>query len=491
MRWLRRVKCLLPFLLVPLLTSRAAGQFNYPNATGSTWESALSIQKRGTVFQNKVTRYDLAFIEFGEEGSNRDASQLPFAKKLIEARQNPLVFIFVHGWHHNSSPTDNDVVRFNHALGLLADHIPTRQVVGIDLGWPGETLHFLGPLNSPFNYYTRKSAAERLANNYGCVNAIGTLLQAAHEKGGHSILAGHSFGGLVVERAIKASLVNPSATGENVILRDTLVLMLNPATESILTREIMEEMVARVRYDPAKRAYVLRENGEHFSGANEPLVTSITTTNDSATGVLFPFSSWVWTVFHPTRGFQRVHAPASEADIAAAQRSGTQLPTLAEHEFFRHTPGHEPHLQNMTVCRLGDLPLTNTPAVLENLHTTYRPGERTFVTSAKKQKESEGASEETWNSAPRRTKWAIDRAVGPDHQPKNADIPYWIIEVGPEIINNHGGIWNDNSVAMVAALYRMKFPQIVGGKTAPPSAMPSLKSHDVPPSYLGPAMQTR
>src|SRR5271165_829546 len=39
----------------------------------------------------------------------------------------------------------------------------------------------------------------------------------------------------------------------------------------------------------------------------------------------------------------------------------------------------------------------------------------------------------------------------------NDRVPFWIVRVPKEIIWGHGGLWSDNSVAMLVALFRMHF----------------------------------
>jgi hypothetical protein len=51
----------------------------------------------------------------------------------------------------------------------------------------------------------------------------------------------------------------------------------------------------------------------------------------------------------------------------------------------------------------------------------------------------------------------------------NDRVPFWIVRVPKEIIWGHGGLWSDNSVAMLAALFRMHFPKTAQGVVAPPS----------------------
>jgi hypothetical protein len=49
----------------------------------------------------------------------------------------------------------------------------------------------------------------------------------------------------------------------------------------------------------------------------------------------------------------------------------------------------------------------------------------------------------------------------------NARVPCWIVRVPKEIIWGHGGLWSDNSVAMLAALFRIHFPLTAGGMVPP------------------------
>ena len=50
----------------------------------------------------------------------------------------------------------------------------------------------------------------------------------------------------------------------------------------------------------------------------------------------------------------------------------------------------------------------------------------------------------------------------------NDRVPCWIVRVPKEIIWGHGGLWSDNSVAMLGALFRIHFPLTAEGKIAPP-----------------------
>jgi hypothetical protein len=50
-----------------------------------------------------------------------------------------------------------------------------------------------------------------------------------------------------------------------------------------------------------------------------------------------------------------------------------------------------------------------------------------------------------------------------------------IVRVPKDIIWGHGGLWSDNSVAMLGALFRIEFP-LVGGKISTPKPVTAPKS---------------
>jgi hypothetical protein len=50
----------------------------------------------------------------------------------------------------------------------------------------------------------------------------------------------------------------------------------------------------------------------------------------------------------------------------------------------------------------------------------------------------------------------------------NDRVPVWVVRVPKDIIWGHGGLWSDNSVAMLAALFRIQFPLTTEGVKPPP-----------------------
>ena len=112
---------------------------------------------------------------FDDQGQLRDPAQLDRAETLVleEAGGSngpgAVVVVFVHGWRHNASVCDENVVCFREVLTGLdnlerlqaaASGYEPRRVVGVYLGWRGLTAKMPGPREMTF--YKRKAAAHRI-----------------------------------------------------------------------------------------------------------------------------------------------------------------------------------------------------------------------------------------------------------------------------------------------------------------------------------------
>src|SRR5207253_7639167 len=161
--------------------------------------------------------YQLAFIEFGEQGSYQDFSQLQNAIELVKKAPRPLVITYVHGWHNNAGSAD--VSRFSQWLSELTKTEAIRasgfRLIGIYFGWRGDLT--TAPIIRQLTFYNRKAAAERLASNFDCFDAIAAISAAARSshqpREQYTVLIGHSFGGLIVERSV-AHAINAEIHGQ-------------------------------------------------------------------------------------------------------------------------------------------------------------------------------------------------------------------------------------------------------------------------------------
>ena len=366
--------------------------------------------------------YDLAFVEFGEQGSYQDPNQLENVRDLIKGTERPLVVTYVHGWQNNARSGDAEKFsKFLHELST-SEIVRTKHfhVIGVYLGWRGQLTKV--PVAKELTFFSRKAAAERLASNFDCYDAIATVSEAARKyhvaEAQYTILMGHSFGGLVVERAVAHAInaeIHEHAEAAKALPAD-LILLLNPASDSVLTRQMIAALYSR-----------------HLE-ATRQFVVSLTSTADDATGVAFPLGTGFAAL---TKGFNDVRVPGP---------GGVHLES--ERKFYTTTPGHNEFLINHETENLfKTLPANGQTAFEFNLSHHALVG-HVFATD-------DGAGGlKLWHF----------KQVGA------VDVPYWDVKVDPSIIKDHGDIWNEQARAMMAGVFRMN---ITGRMAAVKPAAPS------------------
>ena len=352
--------------------------------------------------------YKVAFVEFGEQGSYQDPTQLQNALALIRDTPQPLVISYVHGWQNNAE--SGDVQSFESLLARLNGAPAIRSVgfhvVGVYLGWRGKLTPV--PILKEISFWNRKATAERLASNYDCYDAIASISEEARRKGRgnqYTVLLGHSFGGLIVERSVAHAInaeIHGHADADRSMPAD-LMIAVNPAADSVLARQMMSALYSRK------------------TEGTRPLFVSITSTGDWATGTVFPIGTGLASV---SKGFNEVEAPGP---------ANTQV---SERKFYTLTPGHNEMLINhITVDRHETI---NSP---NGLHALEENLQHNHVGNGFTLDGAEGKLDV----------WQIKR-VG------DVDVPYWDVQVDPSIIKDHGDIWNERAEAMVAAIFRMANP---------------------------------
>ncbi|HEU0209620.1 MAG TPA: hypothetical protein VFQ78_11660 [Candidatus Udaeobacter sp.] len=354
--------------------------------------------------------YKIAFIEFGEQGSYQDPKQLENALDLIRATEKPLVITYVHGWQNDVQ--SGDVEKFESLLTRLnrAPAIRTVgfQVVGIYLGWRGRLTTV--PVLKEVSFWNRKTTAERLASNYDCYDAIASISEEARKhgrSGNYTVLLGHSFGGLILERSVAHAVnaeIHGHADSERSMPAD-LMIAVNPASDSVLARQMVTALYSR-----------RTEN-------TRPLFVSITSTGDWATGVFFPIGTELASI---SKGFNKVRVP------------GPGDTTESERKFYTSTPGHNSMLINRTTVDLHKT--INSPQGHPALETNL---EHNLAADVFALDGTDGKLD----------LWQIKQIGG-------VDVPYWDVKVDASIIANHGDLWNERAEAMMAAIFRMSNPML-------------------------------
>ena len=409
-------------------------------------------------------RYDLSYIEFDEKGDYWDRRQLGWTGQAIRrvARQHDVVLVmYVHGWQNDASPIrGHDVGKFKCLLEHLAEADEGRhRFFGVYVAWRGKSIpggDGMFPERSPLDYlakglffvphelsfFGRKNAATRVAGlpvTEALFQSVATTRKAARESGhtSRTILVGHSFGALVLEKALAQALaakVISEDEGTFTAPADFVVL-LNSAGESIYAKEMI---------DMLRRRGSLQKGVPGEISAEHPLIVSITSKADWATGILFP----VGTNLSNATGLFRKY----EWD----DKYGTSSQNVSQREYFTQTPGHNVRLLSY-VAKIKSGPARppvyqesdNCP---EEMLTALRRnlaerlvgpnGEIEFVTSGPDHQD---------------TRWQLEETREEMDRPR-LRTPYWIIQVPKEIIRDHSDIFNENALAMMARLFRVSNP---------------------------------
>jgi pimeloyl-ACP methyl ester carboxylesterase len=370
--------------------------------------SLTPLRKDHSVDENKD--YKVAFIEFGEQGSYQYPPQVTNALSLIQKTDKPLVITYVHGWQNNVG--SGDVGKFESLLTRLDRAPAVRQagfhVVGVYLGWRGKLTPV--PILKELSFFNRKATAERLASNYDCYDAIASISEVARKYHGahqYTVLLGHSFGGLIVERSVAHAInaeIHGHADADRSMPAD-LMIVVNPASNSILARQMIAALYSRK------------------TERTRPLFVSITSTDDWATGLGFPIGT---SFAATTKAFNNVPAPGPKGAMQS------------ERKFYTSTPGHNEMLINHVTLNLQRT--ITSPQGLPALETNLQHNLSAEVFTL------DGANGKL-------DLWQIKR-VGV------VDVPYWNVRVDPSIIKDHGDLWNERAEAMMAAIFRMANPRL-------------------------------
>ncbi len=266
--------------------------------------------------KNKNSEYLLSFVEIDDQGQLRNRRQMTALLKYLSGiaeKESVLINVFVHGWHHNADPEDENVQGFKNILEELSKAQPNsnkRKLVGIYVGWRGESIE--APLVKYLTFWDRKNTAQDVGD-LGLTELLLRLEKITHNrnellppKKSRLVTIGHSFGGAVVYSATaqillsrfiesqhdqgyetkqKTPLINANKDGESKSNDQhtdgfgDLVVLLNPAFEAL-------------RYAPA---FDMAQEG--CKGAVAPRLAILTSETDYATGLAFPLGRALNTFF--------------------------------------------------------------------------------------------------------------------------------------------------------------------------------------------------
>src|ERR1700680_3053171 len=196
-------------------------------AIAGSWSASCTLHTSYRHYPSHIdlpSNVKLAVIELDDHGELWDRPQLDRALGTIDNAQGPeerggkgaIVVTFVHGWNNNASRGNEwdpggTLHKFKDSLVTiaqrereLAGEAAQRTVVGIYVAWRGESIHPkpVALVQDIFTFYSRYSAAKKVAAGPAITETLLAIAATARANTKtQSIIVGHSFGGLIVEKA--------------------------------------------------------------------------------------------------------------------------------------------------------------------------------------------------------------------------------------------------------------------------------------------------
>jgi len=172
------------------------------------------------------------FVEIDDKGSFFDKKQLSvFLNDINKTESHLNIIVFIHGWHHNASPNDSNVIDFEKFVSQLSKY-STKKTVGLYVGWRGDSVKSIFDPILPqafsdwFTIWGRKDTSE-LVGHKSIKIIINSIKDNIKTKDNTAAIIGHSLGGSVLLHAIK-----DSALQDALLTNKLSYIFLNPAISS-------------------------------------------------------------------------------------------------------------------------------------------------------------------------------------------------------------------------------------------------------------------
>jgi hypothetical protein len=207
------------------------------------------------------TAFQLAFLEFFENGQLRKGFQFDQLKQHLTKDGPHIVVVYIHGWRHDANVGNSDVKRFRTMLAYTRRAMQVRckgagtdaqtdycnhQLTGVYVGWPGRARWdgdaLLDNVSAALPLESRKEISEKISGpvlrKLTVLHELlvsGSANRPANQKS-KMLVMGHSLGGNLLATALEAPYKNAIAKHQagsvmNSVLGD-LVVLINPASEA-------------------------------------------------------------------------------------------------------------------------------------------------------------------------------------------------------------------------------------------------------------------
>lgn len=432
--------------------------------------------------------YELHFVEFDDQGwlypdklaagdelaaspSGQIDHLMKRLRQLLDQNDDLSLIVFVHGWKHNAQSDDYNVRDFRALLQAAGaeerdragrDGTP-RKVVGVYVAWRGRSWVLPDPVLS-LSFWARKEAARRVSigsarelfarlrairHHYNNASAPGVVTtgavseQTSRRPRIRTLMIGHSFGGLILYAAMSGPLIEALAAQQDLHgFKEGHELAERPADMILLINPAFEASRYEALYRVSSRYRPIR--------FQPPLLVSVTSTKDWATGIAFPVGRSVNTLFE--------HEASSEEGTAMKKTPG-HIQHYLTHRLYAHAPGMASDAR--TAVQDGDARCQNWKSE-EELHGLHDAALAEAVHLNKKieaENSTEFFSQNLTQDHLLNSKWARTFCGGSyltpvgDNGIDNANAIVWNVEADGEIIKNHDDVMNPAFRAFMRQLY--------------------------------------
>ena len=422
------------------------------------WRTAPASETQAPVEQRFVIptdtalnrAYSLSFVEFRNDGQPWDKRQLDAALAAIDdadrrSNHRALVIVFLHGWKNNARENNNNVLDFRRQLNRIATDacrgdIEHCGVVGVYLAWSGDIVRREWNTLRNLSYFNRRGVAAAVATQPISDTLFAVMKQAKltpERSTNHTVVVGHSFGGLVLEYSIHDRLMElgdslrqelgRSSTRPGERLKSIgqfadLVVLINqaaPADEAATLLGRYRSSLQRVNIlTPARRDHCpAGDPSQECKDLSRPLILSVSSESDLATRGVLPVAE---TLF-PPKNHPRKLPPDLELP-----------PGLEASKLFTATAAHTPllHSHKLVPCENGDC----SPCLRQDKY--YIPISITLPAFA--------PGNDQHRDQPLR--YCVVRDFAAWNR-----TPYWIFRLPPAIVPDHGTIFTDRFTDFLTA----------------------------------------
>lgn len=350
----------LPYLFIVTLLFVVGGCAQ--NSAYRTNYESCTFTKEGDCAEHAIQRfapgqhneYSLGFVEYNDQGQLRQREQMQAVLDnyyTIASKDDVLLIVFVHGWHHSAEPGDDNIQKFRRLLTKISEiesasagkpgkgktGNTARKVLGLYAGWRGDSITI--PLLKETTFWDRKSTAHDVGLQ-GVTEVLLKLEEIVNVKAGMEtkkpkplnsrlVVIGHSFGGAVVYTALQQVLADrfidsrktKTYSGDAQGFGD-LVVLVNPAFEAL-------------RY---ATLYDISQHGcRRYFPTQLPKMAILTSEDDWATKYAFSIGRFFSTFFESHTTLKRHHCT----------EQGPQELLVDEGTADRNTVGHfKPYLSH-------------------------------------------------------------------------------------------------------------------------------------------------